>query len=128
MASLLPRSLTLAWASRAQSLHEARAGGFTPSGARVTMNTFGPWPHVPLPPFTPGFAHGFLGKARALSLLTRGANGGTTMHDLNRVQRIGHVGQDPEVTYTATGTARTTFSVATSVRWKDAAGQMQEAT
>ena len=34
------------------------------------------------------------------------------MHDLNRVQRIGHLGQDPEVKYT-TGTARTTFSVAT---------------
>ena len=50
------------------------------------------------------------------------------MHDLNRVQRIGHVGQDPEVKYTATGTARTTFSVATSARWKDADGQAQEAT
>ena len=31
------------------------------------------------------------------------------------------------MTYTATGTARTTFSVATSARWKDAAGQVQEA-
>ena len=50
------------------------------------------------------------------------------MHDLNRVQRIGHVGQDPEVMYTAAGTARTTFSVATSARWKDADGQVQEAT
>ena len=50
------------------------------------------------------------------------------MHDLNRVQRIGHLGQDPEVKYTATGTARTTFSVASSQRWKDADGQAQEAT
>ncbi len=50
------------------------------------------------------------------------------MHDLNRVQLIGHLGQDPAVTYTATGTARTTFSVATSWRWKDADGQVQEAT
>ena len=50
------------------------------------------------------------------------------MNDLNRVQLIGHLGQDPEVTYTATGTARTTFSVATSARWKDADGQVQEAT
>ncbi len=50
------------------------------------------------------------------------------MNDLNRVQLIGHLGQDPEVTYTATGTARTTFSVATSQRWKDADGQVQEAT
>ena len=32
------------------------------------------------------------------------------------------------MTYTATGTARTTFSVATSQRWKDADGQVQEAT
>ena len=32
------------------------------------------------------------------------------------------------MTYTPTGTARTTFSVATSARWKDAAGQGQEAT
>ena len=45
------------------------------------------------------------------------------MHDLNRVQRIGHLGQDPEVTYTATGTARTTFTVVTSACWKDADGQ-----
>ena len=50
------------------------------------------------------------------------------MHDLNRVQRIGHLGQDPAVTYTATCTARTTFSVATRARWKDAAGQVQEST
>jgi single-stranded DNA-binding protein len=32
------------------------------------------------------------------------------MHDLNRVQLIGHLGHDPQVTYTATGTARTTCS------------------
>src|SRR5919205_2861230 len=57
-----------------------------------------------------------------------GVNGGITMKDLNRVQLIGHVGHDPDVMYTATGTARTTFSVATSYRWKDADGQAQEAT
>ena len=50
------------------------------------------------------------------------------MKDSNRVQLIGHLGQDPEVKYTATGTARTTFSIATSQRWKDADGQVQEAT
>ena len=50
------------------------------------------------------------------------------MQDLNRVQLIGHLGQDPEVKYTATGTARTTFSVATSAHWKAADGQAQEAT
>ena len=48
------------------------------------------------------------------------------MQDLNRVQLIGHLGQDPETKYTATGTARTSFSVATRARWKDAAGQVQE--
>ena len=50
------------------------------------------------------------------------------MHNLNRVQLIGHLGQDPETKYTATGTARTMFSVATRARWKDANGQVQEAT
>ena len=50
------------------------------------------------------------------------------MNDLNRVQLIGHLGQDPEVMYTTTGTARTTFTVATSARWKAADGQVQEAT
>ena len=50
------------------------------------------------------------------------------MNDLNRVQLIGHLGQDPETKYTATGTARTTLSVVTSARWKDADGQAQEAT
>ena len=42
------------------------------------------------------------------------------MQDLNRVQLIGHLGHDPEVKYTATGTARTTFSVVTSGRSRDA--------
>ena len=46
------------------------------------------------------------------------------MQDLNRVQLIGHLGHDPAVTYTATGTARTTSSVATRARWKDAAGHV----
>ena len=50
------------------------------------------------------------------------------MKDLNRVQLIGHLGQDPETKYTATGIARTTFSVATSRRWTDAAGQAQTQT
>jgi single-strand DNA-binding protein len=50
------------------------------------------------------------------------------VNDLNRVQLIGHLEQDPAVKYTATGTARTTFSVATSARCKAANGQVQEAT
>ena len=49
------------------------------------------------------------------------------MRDLDRVQLIGHLGQDPETKYTATGTARTTFSVATGAHWKDTDGHAQEA-
>ena len=52
----------------------------------------------------------------AFPFLAGGANGGITMKDLNGVQLIGHLGHNSEVTYTATGTARTTFSVATSQR------------
>ena len=63
-----------------------------------------------------------------LSCLTRGANGGITMNDLNRVQLIGHLGQDPEVKYMGSGTARTTFSIATSAHWKDADDRVQETT
>ena len=50
------------------------------------------------------------------------------MKDLNRTQLIDHLGHDPEVTYTERGVARTSFSVATSYRWKDADGQVQETT
>ena len=49
------------------------------------------------------------------------------MKDLNRAQLIGHLGQDPAVTYTERGVARTTFSVATSARWKDAVGDGSQA-
>ena len=47
------------------------------------------------------------------------------MKDLNRVQLIGRLGQDPDVQYTDHGTARTTFSVATNRTWTDADGQTQ---
>ena len=50
------------------------------------------------------------------------------MKDLNSVQVIGRLGQDPSVTYTDTGTARTTFSVATNRTWTDADGQVQTET
>ena len=48
--------------------------------------------------------------------------------DLNCVQLLGHLGGDPELRYLETGTALATFSVATSRRWTDAAGQEQEET
>ena len=50
------------------------------------------------------------------------------MKDLNRVQLLGHLGQDPDVQYNDNGTARTTFSVATNRTWTDADGQTQTET
>ena len=50
------------------------------------------------------------------------------MKDLNSVQLIGRLGQDPEVQYNDRGTARATFSVATNRTWTDADGQVQTET
>ena len=50
------------------------------------------------------------------------------MKDLNAVQLIGRLGQDPNVQYNDKGTARTTFSVATNRIWTDADGQAQTET
>jgi len=47
---------------------------------------------------------------------------------LNRVMLIGNLGKDPEVSYTASGVAVAKFSLATSERWKDEAGNTQERT
>lgn len=48
---------------------------------------------------------------------------------INRVTLIGNVGQDPEVRYTAGGTAIASLSVATSEQWTDKqSGQKQERT
>lgn len=41
---------------------------------------------------------------------------------------IGNLGSDPELAYTSQGKAYTKFSVATSERWKDQAGQPVEQT
>jgi single-strand DNA-binding protein len=48
--------------------------------------------------------------------------------DLNKVQVIGYLGVDPELRYTQQGTAMTTFRVAASRSWTDAAGTRQEET
>ena len=45
--------------------------------------------------------------------------------DLNKVQLIGRLTQDPEVRTTPTGQTVATFSVATSRQWKDASGATQ---
>jgi single-strand DNA-binding protein len=50
------------------------------------------------------------------------------MKDLNKVQLIGRLGADPELSYSEEGTARCTFRVAVNRTWKDADGQPQEDT
>jgi single-strand DNA-binding protein len=50
------------------------------------------------------------------------------MYSLNKHSIIGHLGKDPEVTYSAAGTAVAKFSVATNYRQKDAAGEYQDQT
>ncbi|HUL43165.1 MAG TPA: single-stranded DNA-binding protein [Bacteroidota bacterium] len=47
---------------------------------------------------------------------------------LNRVQLIGNLGKDPELSYTASGVAVAKFSIATGERWKDQDGNVQERT
>lgn len=48
---------------------------------------------------------------------------------INKVILVGRLGQDPDVRYTASGSAVTTISIATSESWKDRnTGQQQERT
>lgn len=48
---------------------------------------------------------------------------------VNKVILVGRLGNDPDVRYTASGSAVTTISIATSESWKDkATGQQQERT
>lgn len=48
--------------------------------------------------------------------------------DLNKVLIIGNLTRDPEVRTTPQGTNVATFSVATNLRWTNAAGERQEKT
>lgn len=50
------------------------------------------------------------------------------MASVNKVILLGNVGRDPETRYTADGAAITNCSLATSERWKDKQGEMQEKT
>jgi single-strand DNA-binding protein len=50
------------------------------------------------------------------------------MASVNKVILIGNLGQDPEKRYTGSGAAVTSFSLATTNRWKDKSGQNQEQT
>lgn len=47
---------------------------------------------------------------------------------LNKVMLIGNLGKDPEVRFTPSGQAIAKFPVATSEKWRDQQGQMQERT
>ena len=50
------------------------------------------------------------------------------MASLNKVMLIGNLGKDPEVRYTAGGTAVASFSLATSEKFKSKDGQWEEKT
>ena len=47
---------------------------------------------------------------------------------LNKATIIGNLGADPEVRFTPSGKQTSTFSVATTEKWKDKDGQIQEST
>ena len=50
------------------------------------------------------------------------------MASLNKVMLIGNLGKDPEVRYTAAGTAVASFSLATSEKYKNKSGEWEEKT
>lgn len=50
------------------------------------------------------------------------------MASLNKVMLIGNLGKDPEVRYTAAGQAVASFSIATSEKFKNRSGEMEERT
>ena len=50
------------------------------------------------------------------------------MSSINKAIVIGHLGRDPEVTYTQSGQARASFTLATNENWKDREGKKQERT
>jgi single-strand DNA-binding protein len=50
------------------------------------------------------------------------------MASVNRVILVGHLGRDPELRYTPSGTAVANFTLATNDAWTDKAGEKQERT
>jgi len=50
------------------------------------------------------------------------------MASLNKVMLIGNLGKDPEVRYTTSGQAVASFSIATSEKFKNRSGEMEERT
>jgi len=53
---------------------------------------------------------------------------GGYMASVNKAILIGNLGQDPEIRYAPSGQAVTTFRIATTEKWRDKDGQMQERT
>jgi single stranded DNA-binding protein len=47
---------------------------------------------------------------------------------MQKVMLIGNLGRDPEVKYSQQGMAIAQFSIATTERWKDKSGELQEHT
>jgi single-strand DNA-binding protein len=50
------------------------------------------------------------------------------MARVNKVILVGNLGRDPELRYTASGTAVANFTMATSERWSDPSGEKKERT
>ena len=50
------------------------------------------------------------------------------MASLNKVMLIGNLGKDPEVRFTASGSAVASFSIATSERYKNKSGEWEDKT
>ncbi|MEE9442464.1 MAG: single-stranded DNA-binding protein [candidate division Zixibacteria bacterium] len=50
------------------------------------------------------------------------------MASVNKAILIGNLGADPELRYTSSGQAVANFSMATTEKWRDKDGQMQEST
>jgi single-strand DNA-binding protein len=50
------------------------------------------------------------------------------MASVNKAILIGNLGRDPEIRYTPSGQAVASFTLATSEKWRDKDGQMQERT
>ena len=50
------------------------------------------------------------------------------MASVNKAILIGNLGRDPEMRHTPSGKPVTTFSIATTEKWRDQNGEMQEST
>ncbi len=86
---------------------------------------------------TPAILIYFLHKPRVISSsqapavsgrVQRGTKEFLMARSVNKVILVGHVGKDPEVKYTPSGTAVANFSIATNDRFKDKDGQWQDRT